>query len=65
MLGFKILSIDAEAGTMETEFEATPQFLNAGGTVQGGFITALLDDTVSYAGVVHLKGTHTLPNIGD
>jgi uncharacterized protein (TIGR00369 family) len=63
LLGFKIVSIDAEAGTMETEFEATPQFLNAGGTVQGGFITAMLDDTMSYAGTVHLKGTHALPTL--
>jgi uncharacterized protein (TIGR00369 family) len=63
LLGLKILSIDAEAGTMETEFVATPQFLNAGGTVQGGFISAMLDDTMSYAGTVHLKGTHALPTL--
>jgi uncharacterized protein (TIGR00369 family) len=63
LLGLKILSVDAEAGTMETEFEATAQFVNAGGSIHGGFITAMLDDTMSYAGTAFFKGTHVLPTL--
>ena len=63
LLGLKILSVDTEAGTMETEFKATAQFINAGGAIQGGFITAMLDDTMSYAGTAYLKGTHVLPTL--
>jgi uncharacterized protein (TIGR00369 family) len=63
LLGLKILSVDTEAGTMETAFNATAQFVNAGGAIQGGFITAMLDDTMSYAGTAYLKGTHVLPTL--
>jgi uncharacterized protein (TIGR00369 family) len=63
LLGLKILSVDAEAGTMETEFEATAQFVNAGGSIHGGFITAMLDETMSYAGTAFFKGTHVLPTL--
>jgi uncharacterized protein (TIGR00369 family) len=63
LLGFKILSVDTKTRSMEAEFRATRQFLNAGGAVQGGIITAMLDDTMSYAGAVYLKGTHALPTL--
>jgi uncharacterized protein (TIGR00369 family) len=63
LIGLKILSVDAEAGTMETEFNATAQFVNAGGAIQGGLITAMLDDTMSYAGTAYLKGAHVLPTL--
>src|ERR1700704_3812808 len=63
LLGLKILSTDAEAGTMETEFKATAQFVNAAGGIQGGVITAMLDNTMLYAGVAYLKGTHVLPTL--
>jgi uncharacterized protein (TIGR00369 family) len=45
LLGWEIRAIDAEAQTIETGFTLDDRFLNPAGTVQGGFIAAMLDDT--------------------
>lgn len=49
LLGFQLLEVDAEQGTLRAQFEATPQFLNPAGNVQGGFLAAMLDDTMGPA----------------
>jgi uncharacterized protein (TIGR00369 family) len=49
LLGFRLLDIDPQAGTIEVSFRATEQFLNPAGTVQGGFLAAMLDDTLGPA----------------
>ncbi|MGF1461941.1 MAG: hypothetical protein ACFB2Z_02015, partial [Maricaulaceae bacterium] len=46
LLGGRFEAFDAEAGVLETSFVADPRFLNAGGVVQGGFLTAMVDDTM-------------------
>jgi hypothetical protein len=43
MLGAKFKQIDPEAGTIETEFDGRPEFLNPIGHIQGGFLAAMLD----------------------
>jgi len=63
LLGFRLIAVDPVAGTMDAEFQAVPQFTNAVGTVQGGIITAMLDDVMSYAGTAFLDGTHMLPTL--
>jgi uncharacterized protein (TIGR00369 family) len=63
LLGFKLIAVDPIAGTLEAEFLGAPQFMNAGGTIQGGIITAMLDDVMSYAGTAFLDGTHMLPTL--
>ncbi len=45
LLGWTLRAIDPEAGTIEIGFTADERFLNPGGTVQGGFLAAMLDDT--------------------
>ena len=40
LLGFRLVEIDPEAGTIEVAFTATEQFFNPAGTVQGGFLRA-------------------------
>jgi uncharacterized protein (TIGR00369 family) len=45
LLGWTIRAIDPVAGTIEIGFTADERFLNPGGTVQGGFLAAMLDDT--------------------
>jgi uncharacterized protein (TIGR00369 family) len=45
-LGIKILSVSPEDGTIEVEFEGKPEFTNPVGHIQGGFLAAMLDDTV-------------------
>ena len=45
-LGIEFAAIDGEHGTIEVKFEAKPEFLNPAGNVQGGFLAAMLDDTM-------------------
>lgn len=48
-LGMTILHVDAEAGTLEAEFDGKPEFINPAGNIQGGFLSAMLDDTMGPA----------------
>jgi uncharacterized protein (TIGR00369 family) len=48
-LGWSLVHADIERGEVEVSFEATEDFLNPAGTVQGGFLTAMLDDTMGPA----------------
>ena len=48
-LGLGFVEIDGERGTIETRFEAIEMFLNPVGNVQGGFLAAMLDDTMGTA----------------
>ena len=45
LLGWTLRAIDPAAGIIEIGFTADERFLNPGGTVQGGFLAAMLDDT--------------------
>lgn len=54
LLGWELVSIDPEAGTIEVAFAATDQFLNPAGVIQGGFLAAMLDDTLGPALVATL-----------
>lgn len=45
-LGMSVLTVSAEPGTIEAEFEARAEFTNPVGAVQGGFLAAMLDDTM-------------------
>jgi uncharacterized protein (TIGR00369 family) len=54
LLGFRLIAIDPDAGTIEVAFTATEQFLNPAGTIQGGFLAAMLDDTLGPALVATL-----------
>jgi uncharacterized protein (TIGR00369 family) len=54
LLGWKLVAVDPEAGTIEVAFIATEQFLNPIGVVQGGLLAAMLDDTLGPALVATL-----------
>jgi uncharacterized protein (TIGR00369 family) len=58
-----MLEVDAEAGRTRVAFTALPAFLNPGGTVQGGFLTAMLDEAMSVAAVVKLGPGHWVPTL--
>jgi uncharacterized protein (TIGR00369 family) len=62
-LGFKLVDIDAEHGTIRVQFEGKEQFLNPMGNVQGGFLCAMLDDTLGPALVATLPKDHFAPTI--
>jgi molybdopterin converting factor subunit 1 len=53
----------AEPGHVQMEFTASEQFLNPAGVVQGGFITAMLDDTMGPAAVAQLGVGYFAPTL--
>jgi uncharacterized protein (TIGR00369 family) len=44
LLGSQIEAVDIKAGTLSATYEARADFLNPAGTVQGGMLSAMLDD---------------------
>lgn len=48
-LGIVFKAIDATLGLIEVEFEGKPEFTNPVGNIQGGFLAAMLDDTMGPA----------------
>src|SRR3984957_15042816 len=54
LLGWELVSIDPDAGTIEIAFTGRDQFLNPTGVIQGGFVAAMLDDTLGPALVATL-----------
>lgn len=48
-LGFEIIAVDPDAGTIEVGFLAADTFLNPVGVIQGGFLAAMLDETLGPA----------------
>jgi uncharacterized protein (TIGR00369 family) len=53
-LGWELVSVDPDQGTIEVAFTATESFLNPAGVIQGGFLAAMLDDTLGPALVAGL-----------
>jgi len=54
LLGWELVAVDPAAGTIEVAFTASDQFLNPAGVIQGGFLAAMLDDTLGPALVATL-----------
>lgn len=49
LLGWKVLEAKPGSGRIRVQFEATQDFTNPLGNVQGGFLAAMLDDTLGPA----------------
>jgi uncharacterized protein (TIGR00369 family) len=62
-LGWRLIDFDLERGWIKLGFEPKKEFLNLSGNVQGGFITAMLDDTVGPAVVLKTRGTKGISTI--
>lgn len=54
LLGWQLIDVDPEAGTIEVSFQASEHFRNPIGVVQGGMLAAMLDDTLGPALVATL-----------
>jgi uncharacterized protein (TIGR00369 family) len=63
LLGFELVAVDPEAGTIEVAFTADERFLNPAGVVQGGFLAAMLDDTLGPALVATLGPDEWAPTV--
>lgn len=55
--------LDAEPGHVRMEFWATEQFLNPMGAVQGGFLTAMLDEAMGPAALSALPPGQGVPTL--
>ena len=62
-LGTEFIQVDGERGIVEAKFEAKPEFLNPAGTVQGGFLAAMLDDTMGPALIATLDAGEYAPTV--
>lgn len=49
LLGLDILEAERGSGRVKIAFTAAPEFCNAAGNVQGGFLSAMLDDCMGPA----------------
>ena len=63
LLGWELESVDPDAGTIEVSFTAREEFLNPAGQVQGGFLAAMLDETLGPALVATLSDGEWAPTI--
>ena len=63
LLGWTLRAIDPSAGTIEVGFTADERFTNPGGTIQGGFLAAMLDETQGPALVAMTDGKVYVPTI--
>ena len=62
-LGWAIEEIDPVAGTIRVSFDARPAFRNPMGNIQGGFLAAMLDDTMGPALVATLEPGEFAPTL--
>ena len=63
LLGWHVPAVDPKAGTIEVGFVADDRFLNPAGNVQGGFLAAMLDDTIGSALFAMTEGVVYAPTI--
>ena len=63
LLGWTLRAIDTAIGTIEIGFAADERFTNPAGTVQGGILAAMLDDTQGPALFGHTHGEIYAPTI--
>jgi uncharacterized protein (TIGR00369 family) len=54
LFGMTVLGVDQAKGVVRMSFEPGEHLTNPRGTIQGGIITAMLDDCAAYAGIVAL-----------
>jgi uncharacterized protein (TIGR00369 family) len=63
LLGWTLRDVDVAAGTIEIGFTVDSRFINPAGTVQGGFLAAMLDDTQGPALFAMTDGAVYAPTI--
>jgi len=63
LLGWKVLAAKPKEGWIKVGFDARWEFTNPAGYVQGGFLAAVLDDTMGPAVFVHTEGKFFPPTI--
>jgi uncharacterized protein (TIGR00369 family) len=54
LFGMKVLGVDQEKGIVRMSFQPDERLTNPRGTIQGGIVSAMLDDCAAHAGIVAL-----------
>jgi len=62
-LGFELIDFSVEGGWAEVAFTPRPEFANPVGNVQGGFVCAMLDDTMSFAATLSRRFEVVVPTL--
>ena len=63
LLGWEIVEARPADGWIRIRFEARPEFVNPAGHIQGGFLAAMLDDTMGPAMFIYGEGRVFTPTI--
>lgn len=64
LLGWHIIDADPATGWIRIGFEGRPEFCNPAGFIQGGILTAMLDDTMGPAVFIKTEGRLYTATIG-
>ncbi len=62
-LGMELLAVDQDAMTIRMGFDVSPSFSNPTGAIQGGFLTAMLDEAMSTCCIIASNVTMTAPTL--
>lgn len=62
-LGMRLTEVEQDAKRIRMEFDVSPTFANPTGAVQGGFITAMLDEAISTCIIIASNVTMTAPTL--
>src|SRR5690606_4862464 len=62
-LGMNIIKLDIATGELEAEFDGKQEFTNPAGNIQGGFLSAMLDDTMGPALASQLAAGEFAPTL--
>jgi len=63
LLGCRPLEVDTERGFCRAGFDNKPEFRNTMGALQGGFVTAMLDDTMAVGPLFKIGGGYIMPTL--
>ena len=62
-LGMTLIEVEQDAKRIRMEFDVSPSFANPTGAVQGGFISAMLDEAMSTCVIIASNVTMTAPTL--
>ncbi|MEZ5945410.1 MAG: PaaI family thioesterase [Hyphomonas sp.] len=62
-LGMRLVEVEQEKQRIRMEFDVSPAFANPTGAVQGGFISAMLDEAMSTCVIIASNVTMTAPTL--
>lgn len=62
-VGFEVIAVNQAEGTLTVSFQAPAEWTNPRGALQGGFITAMLDEAMTAAGIAAAGFTKSMPTL--